>query len=110
MPGPHDIGGQILGSIDRSEHVPTDTERTVDAMQMLMGASGRKTYRIDEMRRAIESLSPEDYANFAYYNKWARAMSVLVVEKGILTESEISDRISSIRAEGMDNVGAKAGS
>lgn len=87
MPGPHDLGGTDFGPIDRSEHVRSDWDNRVDAMQRLLRVTG--LWSVDELRRAIELLKPEDYLSFTYYEKWISALRLLLVEKGVLKEAEI---------------------
>jgi hypothetical protein len=49
------------------------------------------------MRRAIESNTEEDYKSMLYYDKWIRAVRVLVIEQQLLTAKEIDDRIEVLR-------------
>jgi nitrile hydratase len=90
----HDIGGkrEEFGPIDRSGHQVEDWERLADAVNYVLNAKGHKT--TDEMRRAIESL--EHYKEMSYYERWAAAAELLVVEKGILTEEEIDARVAEL--------------
>ena len=90
----HDIGGkrEEFGPIDRSGHQVEDWERLADAVNYVLNAKGHKT--TDEMRRAIESL--EHYKEMSYYERWAAAAELLVVEKGLLTEEEIDARVAEL--------------
>lgn len=88
MPGPHDLGGQPAGPIDRAGHEPEDWERLADAINAALGQKGLQT--TDQHRRAIESLP--DYHGLAYYERWASATEKLLIEKGILTGAEIDER------------------
>lgn len=88
MSGPHDLGGQPAGPIDREGHEPEDWERLADAINAALGRKGLQT--TDEHRRAIESLP--NYRNLAYYERWASATEKLLVEKGILTSAEVDER------------------
>lgn len=98
MPGPHDLGGRDFGAIDRSDHIRSDWDNRVDAMQRLLRLTG--LWSVDELRRAIESLAPEDYLSFSYYEKWISALRLLLVEKGVLDEAEIQARIAQLQAGG----------
>ena len=100
MPGPHDVGGMDFGPVDRSEHILTAFDRHVDALQRLMGGYGARLYRVDELRRCIESLPPDDYYRLGYYHKWLSAMRMLLVEKGVLTRDQIDARIAALRQDG----------
>ena len=94
--GVHDLGGLDFGAIDRSEHIPTTFERRVDALMMLtIGPSG--AFRVDALRRAIEACNEAEYAHLAYYEKWVRALRILLVEQGVLTDEQIDARIAALR-------------
>lgn len=90
----HDIGGrrEEFGPIDRSGHQIEDWERLADAVNYVLNAKGHKT--TDEMRRAIESL--EEYKEMSYYERWAAAAELLVVEKGLLAKEEIDARAAEL--------------
>lgn len=90
----HDIGGkhEEFGPIDRSGHQVEDWERLADAVNYVLNAKGHKT--TDEMRRAIESL--EEYKGMSYYERWAAAAELLVVEKGLLAKEEIDARAAEL--------------
>ena len=93
-----DLGGLPAGSIDRSEHEPAMTERRIAAMMKLLRAKPRSFWVSDENRRTIESLEPTTYAESAYYERWVLAMKSLLLEKGILTEAELDEKVSEVRS------------
>ena len=97
MPGPHDIGGKEAGAVPRAEHVFAPWERRVDAMQRILGGGGKEVYSIDELRRSIESLSPAEYGSASYYERWIKAITALLVEKGVVTRGEIDGRLAALR-------------
>jgi len=100
MPAVHDRGGWPDDTpIDRSEHEYSDCERRVDAVHQVLGAQGIRT--TDEMRRAIESLPPEQYEALSYYEKWTAALELLLIEKGILTAAEIDAKAAELRERGL---------
>jgi Nitrile hydratase beta subunit len=90
----HDLGGSPGGLIDKGQHEIEDWERLADAVTIALDAKGIKT--TDEHRRAIESLSPEQYEALSYYERWVAATELLLVEKGILTREEIDERAAEI--------------
>ncbi len=90
----HDLGGSPGGPIDKSQHETEDWERLADAINMALGMKGLQT--TDEHRRAIESLSPEQYTKLSYYERWIAATEMLLVEKGVLTREEINERSAEI--------------
>ncbi len=93
MPRIHDRGGwPDVGPIDREEHDPTMWERRTDA---LMRTLRSKHYmEVDELRRAIESIDPQRYENLTYYQRWAEAIEILLVEKGVISRDEIECKIT----------------
>lgn len=97
----HDVGGLPAGPIDRAEHELTLWEWRVDAMVRLLFASG---HLVDfaELRRAIEDFSQGDYDELGYYERWSRAVAVLLVEKGVLTQDEIDARLDALVARGTE--------
>ncbi|MCY4417224.1 MAG: nitrile hydratase subunit beta [Chloroflexi bacterium] len=100
MPGVHDRGGWPDDTpIDLTEHEYSDWERRVDAVHQVLGAQGIRT--TDEMRRAIESLPPDQYESLSYYEKWTAALEILLIEKGVLTAQEIDAKAAQLREQGL---------
>ena len=92
MSGVHDMGGSPAGPIDTGQHEVEDWERLADAISSALGARG--LYSTDEHRRAIESLG--NYRDLSYYERWAAATEILLVEKGVLTGDEVDERTAEI--------------
>jgi len=93
----HDVGGQPAGPIERSEHELDFWEWRVDAMVRLLFRAG-VLHDFAELRRAIEDLAPDVYAELSYYERWAAAAAVLCVEKGVVTRDELDARVEAVRA------------
>ena len=53
--------------------------------------------RVDELRRHIEDLPPEDYDR-PYFERWAEALCDLLEEKGLTSRAEIEARMATIKA------------
>ena len=101
MPAMHDLGGvepAASQAIDRAEHQLTHFDKTVDALMYLLSGASRRIIRVDELRRAIESLTPQQYETLGYYEKWLQAMLDLLIEKDVLGEEEIMLKVAEIRA------------
>lgn len=96
--GVHDVGGLPGGPVDRDEHGQSLFEKRVDALVMLLSNPATGAFKVDALRRAVESNSPEDYANVPYYPRWIRAIRKLLVEQAVLTEAEIDAKLAEIRA------------
>lgn len=95
------MGGEPAGPVDRSEHANAFWEQRVDAIRMLTGRierDGGPLIRTDEMRRAIESLGAQAYDELSYYEKWVRAMTLLLLEKGVITTAELGEKLAEIDA------------
>jgi len=98
MAGPHDVGGQAAGPVDRAEHDAALWEKEADAIQVLLSDESRRIVGVDELRRGIESFGPEAYDTLSYYERWIASIAAALVEKGILSEAEIAERVAAIRA------------
>ena len=88
----HDMGG-----IPRFRCTPVEPDddgppdafgRRVDALRQLLAQ--KKLMTVDELRRGIESLPPEQYDAFGYYERWLRSMAALMVEKGVVAPEELA--------------------
>ncbi len=89
--GHHDMGGLPAGKVDRTEHDYADWERRVDALAVLTGAS--KGITVDERRKLIEGLPPEDYDRMAYYEKWVIALAHALLQRGVITTAELAHKM-----------------
>lgn len=93
----HDRGGWPgAGPIERAEHELLDWERRTDAMMQLLSSPEKRIIRLDEMRRAIESLPLERYESLAYYERWVSALETLMIEKNVLTREEIERKLAEL--------------
>ena len=98
----HDLGGAEPAAsrpIDRAEHELTQFDRSVDAMMYLLSKPERRYIRVDELRRAIESLTPEQYHGLLYYEKWLQAIHDLLLEKDVLHDEEVMLKCAAVREE-----------
>jgi hypothetical protein len=89
--GVHDRGGLPTNdAIDRSEHALEDWEVLTDA---LAGALARRgLVNVDELRRGIESMPPEEYERASYYERWLFSVETILTEKGVLVAGELDRR------------------
>jgi hypothetical protein len=89
----HDRGGWPgAGPIDKAEHELSIWEKRTDALMNLL--RGKGMLRTDELRRAIESIEPDDYEKLRYYERWIVAIKSLLIEKGVLTPEDIDRKIN----------------
>ena len=97
MTGVHDMGGRPAGPINLEEYEPTFFDKRVDALYVLLTGQPRKLITTDEVRRVIESLSPTEYLRLSYYERWIKAIATLLVEKEILSQAELDQKMVEIR-------------
>jgi Nitrile hydratase beta subunit len=94
----HDRGGwPDAGPVERAEHDYSMWEKRTDAMLRIL-TRDRHITRVDELRRAIESIPPKDYETMSYYERWITAIETLIIEKGLLTREEIDRRVETLEA------------
>jgi hypothetical protein len=95
--GAHDLGGLPGGPVDQAEHDSAHWERQVDAMVILMRKKG---VMIDpaQLRRGIESLDPDVYEKLSYYERWAGSAAQNAIEQGLVTQTELDERMQILRA------------
>ncbi len=91
-PATHDLGGAA-----RFRCTPVDPEddalpdafgQRVDALRQLLAQRGLMT--VDELRRSIEALPEAEYHAMTYYERWLRAMSDLMQEKGVVAPADLN--------------------
>jgi nitrile hydratase beta subunit len=99
MNGVHDLGGMHgLGPIAPEANEPVfheDWERRMFALFVASFAGGH--YNVDEFRHAIEKMAPAEYLKSSYYEHWLHAVENLLVERGVLTEDEITARMTELK-------------
>jgi len=94
MNGGHDLGGmQGLGPVDpepeSQEPVFHDEwERRAFTISVAAGFLGK--WNIDQGRHARERQHPADYLRNTYYQNWLAGLETLLVEAGLLSESELA--------------------
>jgi hypothetical protein len=89
----HDRGSWPTDApIDRSEHELEDWELLTDS---LVGAlSSNRVMNVDELRRGIESMPPDEYESASYYERWLYSAETNLTEKGVLEPGELNRRLA----------------
>jgi hypothetical protein len=89
----HDRGSWPTDApIDRTEHELEDWESLTDA---LVGAlSSNRVMNVDELRRGIESMPPDEYEAASYYERWLYSAETILTEKGVLEPGELDARLA----------------
>ncbi len=93
----HDMGGLPAGTVEPTEHDYAHWEKEVDAIRALLADKKRRLMTVDELRRGIESIPPDDYDRMTYYDRWITSITTLMVEKGVLDRAAIDKRIAALR-------------
>ena len=88
----HDRGGWPTDApIDRAEHELADWELLMDALVGALSQHG--AMNVDELRRGIESMPPDEYEHASYYERWIFSMEKVLGEKGVLAPGEVDARL-----------------
>ncbi|MBY0439911.1 MAG: nitrile hydratase subunit beta [Burkholderiales bacterium] len=95
----HDMGGDPAGPIDHGEHARTLFDQRVDAMLRLLAHPQKGYFTVDAMRRSIESLDPQAYHGLGYYERWMRAVRQLAIERGLVSQAALEQRMAAIAAQ-----------
>ncbi len=93
----HDMGGLPAGKVEPTEHDYAEWERRVDALAVLMGA---KNVTVDERRRHIEALPPEDYDRMSYYERWIVSLAQALLQRGVITTAELARKMLEVERRG----------
>jgi hypothetical protein len=48
---------------------------------------------VDELRRGIESMPPNEYRSASYYERWLYSAETILTEKGVLEPGELEARL-----------------
>ena len=105
----HDMGGRLdprrIDITSSNIKFKADWEKDVFAITLALGFSG--LWNLDRSRYARESLEPQDYLQFGYFEKWLAGLINLLGENGIIKdgkESEGNFKKSSFRVLEAKNV------
>ena len=94
--GPHDLGGQEGGPIDTAEHDTAYWEWQIDAMVRLALKKGLIS-DFAELRDGIEQLTPDDYDQCTYYERWAKALAHTLVSRKVISEQQLANQVIAVR-------------
>jgi hypothetical protein len=97
--GHHDMGGLPAAKVEPVEHDYEEWERRVDALMVLCsGIKGKKRLlTVDELRKNIESLTPEAYDRLAYYEKWITALTQSLIQRGVITTADLARKMNEVK-------------
>ncbi len=92
----HDMGGMEAGPVLSDEHATEPWAKMVTSLAAALREDD--LMRIDELRRALEDLPPDVYAQ-DYFERWSEAMVNLLEEKGLLTRDEVMSKMDALKAK-----------
>jgi nitrile hydratase subunit beta len=96
-----DIGGLPAGEVPREEVPQLFWEKNMIAMFNVLRAKG--IFNLDEFRRTVESMTPDEYRKSTFYGRRVDGMTNLLVEKGLLDRDELTARTEKIYRAGTRN-------
>ena len=110
MDGIHDLGGKHgFGSV---EHEPAElafAERWQGAVFIIINSLLRSgvAHNVDYFRHAVERIDPVSYLSDGYYGRWLGAAETMLVEAGVLTQQELTERAVQQGANPLDRIAAR---
>jgi nitrile hydratase subunit beta len=93
-----DIGGLPDGAVPREEVPQLFWEKHMIAMFNVLRDKG--VFNLDELRRSVEGMRPDDYKHSTFYGRRLDGMTDLLVEKGVIDRAELAARAEKILREG----------
>jgi len=91
-----------VGPIGHKQHAFLPWELRVDALMWTLtdaSRAGGRRMTVDELRRGVESLSPEAYRELGYYAKWLRSMIAIMAERGLVDDDAVAARANALARE-----------
>lgn len=91
------MGGRPAEAVEQTEHDYALWEKRVDALMVLLSHRDRRLLTVDELRRNIESLSPESYETMTYYERWIYAITQALIQRGVISVDEVGRKIEAMQ-------------
>lgn len=110
MDGIHDFGGKHgFGEVATTDSLVGFAERwhgSVFTMVNSLGPAG-VVHNTDHFRHAVERIDPVSYLTDGYYGRWLGGAETLLVEAGIISQQQLTDRALSLGAHETDRIAAR---
>jgi hypothetical protein len=90
------MGGLEAGPVDLTEAPYAPWQKRVKALALLLIRGDKAQMNVDELRRGIEDLAPEDYDRLGYYERWTRSIADILTEKGLFTAEELTVKMAEV--------------
>lgn len=101
------MGGRSAGAVERDEHDYALWEKRVDALYLLCSAKG--IFTVDALRRVLEDMGQEAFETRGYYERWVQSVNQNLLEAGIYSLPELTEKLEAVRARGETYGGAQNG-
>src|SRR5258707_15835009 len=85
-----DVGGLPAGEVPKEEVKQLFWEKQMIAMFNVLWNKG--IMNLDEFRRTIEQMTPEEYKNSTFYGRRVHAMAEMMIEKSNVPRGELARR------------------
>jgi hypothetical protein len=103
--GIHDVGGETNNSkICLIDPPNTFHEKSIHALLIILASKSEPLMTTDELRRSVESLEPDTYKEWSYYDKWAIAQCKILIERGVIQNSEIDYELGNLEKDNNSNI------
>lgn len=110
MDGIHDLGGKHgYGRVEREDDEPAFHERweaSVFSMTRAAAAAGAWN-NTDRFRHGVERIDPVAYLSHGYYGRWLGGIETLLVEAGVVTMQEVTERALGLGGFASDLIAAR---
>jgi len=94
----NDIGGENWGPIPLDQKETPDLAKLSTALRGALGDKGAGLVSLHEGRRAREDLGYDRYHALGYFEMGMQAIHDILVQKGVVTEQEVQDRIETLKS------------
>jgi hypothetical protein len=95
----NDIGGEDWGPIPLTEKEVPDWAKLSTVLRGALGDEGAGLVNLHEGRRAREEMGYERYHALGYFEMGMQAIFNILVQKKVVTEQEVQERIDALKAK-----------
>src|SRR4051794_34995308 len=86
----HDVGGRLAGPLNLASLPYEPWEKDIDAIHFMLSDAKRRKIFLEEFRRALTlQLGRERYLRLDFYERWAIAIEILLIEKGLISPVDV---------------------
>ena len=59
---------------------------------------------VDELRKNVEALPPEDYDKMGYYDRWVISLTQTMIQRGVITTDELARKLADVQKRGQTSI------